>query len=156
MCSRPKVDQNRLYAEGGSQGGAITLVAASLDSRIDAITPSVPFLSDYKDYFQIVEWPGNWILEAAQQKGIADEELYTTLSYFDVKNFTDRIQCPVLMGFGLQDVTCPPHTNFAGYNMIKAPKRWICYPERGHDLWREESWPQEVENWFRQASTAHN
>ena len=149
VCSRPKVDQDRLYAEGGSQGGAITLVAASLDSRIDAIAPSVPFLSDYKDYFQIVEWPGNWILEAAQQKGISEEDLYTTLSYFDVKNFTDRIQCPVLMGFGLQDVTCPPHTNFAGYNMIKAPKRWICYPERGHDVWREESWPQEVENWFR-------
>jgi cephalosporin-C deacetylase len=156
VCSRPKVDQDRLYAEGGSQGGAITLVAASLDDRLDAIAPSVPFLSDYKDYFQIVEWPGNWILEAAQQKGIADEELYTTLSYFDVKNFTDRIQCPVLMGFGLQDVTCPPHTNFAGYNMIKAPKSWICYPERGHDVWREETWPQEVENWFRQASTAHN
>ena len=156
VCSRPKVDQNRLYAEGGSQGGAITLVAASLDDRLDAITPSVPFLSDYKDYFQIVDWPGNWILEAAQQKGISEEDLYTTLSYFDVKNFTDRIQCPVLMGFGLQDVTCPPHTNFAGYNMIKAPKRWICYPERGHDVWREETWPQEVENWFRQASTAHN
>jgi cephalosporin-C deacetylase len=156
VCSRPKVDQDRLYAEGGSQGGAITLVAASLDDRLDAIAPSVPFLSDYKDYFQIVEWPGNWILEAAQQKGISEEDLYTTLSYFDVKNFTDRIQCPVLMGFGLQDVTCPPHTNFAGYNMIKAPKSWICYPERGHDVWREETWPQEVENWFRQASTAHN
>ena len=152
VCSRPNVDQDRLFAEGGSQGGAITMVAASLDDRIDAITPSVPFLSDYKDYFQIVEWPGNWIFDAAKQKGISDEELYATLSYFDVKNFTDRIQCPVLMGFGLQDVTCPPHTNFAGYNMIKAPKKWICYPERGHDVWREQSWPQEVENWFRECS----
>ena len=152
VCSRPKVDQDRLFVEGGSQGGAITLVAASLDDRIDAIAPSVPFLSDYKDYFQIVEWPGNWILEAAQQKGISEEELYETLSYFDLKNFTDRIQCPVLMGFGLQDATCPPHTNFAGYNMIKAPKRWICYPETGHDVWMEPSWPQEVEDWFREYS----
>ena len=152
VCSRPKVDQDRLFVEGGSQGGAITLVAASLDDRIDAIAPSVPFLSDYKDYFQIVEWPGNWILEAAQQKGISEEELYETLSYFDVKNFTDRIKCPVLMGFGLQDATCPPHTNFAGYNMIKAPKRWICYPETGHDVWMEPTWPQEVEDWFREYS----
>ena len=156
VCSREKVDQDRIYAEGGSQGGAITLVAASLDPRIDAIAPSVPFLSDYKDYFQIVEWPGNWILEAAQQKGISEEDLYTTLSYFDVKNFTDRIQCPVLMAFGLQDATCPPHTNFAGYNMIKAPKRWICYPNTGHDVWREPQWPQEVENWFKQHSTPQN
>ena len=156
VCSREKVDQDRLFAEGGSQGGAITLVAASLDHRLDAIAPSVPFLSDYKDYFQIVDWPGNWILEAAEQKGISEEELYTMLSYFDVKNFTDRIQCPVLMAFGLQDVTCPPHTNFAGYNMISAPKRWICYPERGHDVWREAGWPQEIEAWFQNAQTTQN
>ena len=156
VCSREKVDQDRIYAEGGSQGGAITLVAASLDQRIDAIAPSVPFLSDYKDYFQIVDWPGNWILEAAQQKGISEEDLYTTLSYFDVKNFTDRIQCPTLMAFGLQDATCPPHTNFAAYNMIKAPKRWICYPNTGHDVWREPQWPLEVEAWFKQASASQN
>ena len=156
VCSREKVDQDRLFAEGGSQGGAITLVAASLDHRLDAIAPSVPFLSDYKDYFQIVDWPGNWILEAAEKQGIKEEDLYSTLSYFDVKNFADRIQCPVLMAFGLQDVTCPPHTNFAGYNMIKAPKRWICYPHTGHDVWTVPQWPQEVEAWFKQHSTPQN
>ena len=153
VCSRGKVDQDRLFAEGGSQGGAITLVAASLDHRLDAIAPSVPFLSDYKDYFQIVEWPGNWILEAAGKLGIEDDDLYRTLSYFDVKNFTDRIQCPVLMAFGLQDPTCPPHTNFAGYNMIRSPKRWICCPHTGHDVWRVPQWPQEVENFFKENST---
>lgn len=152
VCSREKVDQDRLFAEGGSQGGAITLVAASLDHRIDAIAPSVPFLSDYRDYFQIVEWPGNWILEKASELGINEDDLYTTLSYFDVKNFTDRIQCPVLMAFGLQDPTCPPHTNFSGYNMIRSPKRWICCPHTGHDVWKVPQWPQEVEKFFKEYS----
>jgi cephalosporin-C deacetylase len=153
VCSREKVDQDRLFAEGGSQGGALTLIAASLDHRIDAIAPSVPFLSDYKDYFQIVHWPAEPILKAAAEKGISDEDLYKTLSYFDVKNFTDRIQCPVLMAFGLQDPVCPPHTNFSGYNMIKAPKRWICYPFTGHDVWRVPQWPQEVEKFYKENST---
>lgn len=154
VCSRGKVDQDRLFAEGGSQGGALTLIAASLDHRIDAIAPSVPFLSDYKDYFQIVHWPGEPILRAASEKGISDEDLYITLSYFDVKNFTDRIQCPVLMAFGLQDPVCPPHTNFAGYNMIRSPKRWVCYPHTGHDVWQVPEWPQEVERWYKDFSTS--
>jgi cephalosporin-C deacetylase len=89
-----------------------------------------------------VDWPGNWILQAAQEQNIPVEELYVTLSYFDVKNFTDRIQCPVLMAIGLQDPVCPPHTNFAGFNHIKAEKSWICYPEAGHNVWEQKGWPE--------------
>ncbi len=60
------------------------------------------------------------------------EAVYEVLSYFDLKNLTDRIACPVLMGFGMQDDITPPHTNFAAYNRIRGPKRWICYPHSGH------------------------
>ena len=140
VASLPQVDPERIVAEGGSQGGAFTLVAASLDHRLKAIAPFVPFLSDYPDYFQVAEWPGNEILPAAKEAGIADADLYRTLSYFDVKNFTDRIECPVLMGFGLQDPVCPPHTNFSGYNMIRTPKQWICFPFSGHHVEEEAGW----------------
>jgi cephalosporin-C deacetylase-like acetyl esterase len=142
VCSLPQTDTERVVANGESQGGALTLVAASLDHRLKAIAPSAPFLNDYKDYFVLVDWPGNWILQAAQERGIAEDELYATLSYFDVKNFTDKIQCPVLMAIGLQDSVCPPHTNFAGYNHIKTEKSWICYPEAGHNVWEQKGWPE--------------
>ena len=142
ICSLPQTDTERVVANGESQGGALTLVAASLDHRLKAIAPSAPFLNDYKDYFALVDWPGNWILGAAREGGISDEDLYKTLSYFDVKNFTDKIQCPVLMAIGLQDPVCPPHTNFAGYNHIKTEKSWICYPLAGHNVWQQEGWPQ--------------
>ena len=88
-----------------------------------------------------MHWPGDPILEAARQKGISEDDLYRTLSYFDVKNFTDRIQCPVIMAIGLQDPVCPPHTNFAGYNHIKAEKSWVCYPTAGHNVWEQPEWP---------------
>ena len=140
VASLPQVDPDRIVAEGGSQGGAFTLVAASLDHRLKAIAPFVPFLSDFPDYFQVAEWPANEVLPAAREQGISDEDLYRTLSYFDVKNFTDRIECPVLMGFGLQDPVCPPHTNFAGYNMIRTQKQWICFPFSGHHVEEESGW----------------
>ncbi len=149
VCSREKTDLSRVFAQGESQGGALTLVAASLDGRIKAIAPSAPFLNDYRDYFALAHWPAGPIIAAAEEKGMSEDEMYRVLSYFDVKNFTDRIQCPVLMAIGLQDPVCPPHTNFAGYNMIPSEKSWICYPAAGHNVWEQPGWPVAKEEFFR-------
>ena len=149
VCSLDKTDLTRVFANGESQGGALTLVAASLDPRIKAIAPSAPFLNDYKDYFVLAGWPGDPIEAAAESKGVSQEEMYRTLSYFDVKNFTDRIECPVLMAIGLQDPVCPPHTNFAGYNHIKGEKSWVCYPLAGHNVWEQPDWPVAKDAFFK-------
>lgn len=131
----PEVDTDSIYAEGGSQGGALTLVAGALcDGRLRAIAPYIPFLSDYRDYFRIVPWPAAPVLSAQKQLGMSDEQLYRNLSYFDVKNFARLIRMPVLMGIGLQDPTCPPHTNMSSYNLIEAPKELHIYPECGHTV----------------------
>ncbi len=149
VCSLPQVDKDRIVAEGGSQGGAFTIVAAALDHRIKAIAPFVPFLSDYPDYFKIASWPGNEILPAAKRLGIPEEDLYDTLSYFDVKNFAPKVECPVLMGFGLQDDTCPPHTNFSSFNLMSSTsKTWLCFPYSGHHLERYPRWWEERNKFF--------
>lgn len=148
VCTLPEVDQRYIFAEGGSQGGAFTLVACSLDKRIRAATPWIPFLSDYPDYFKIVHWPAEVIFKKQQETGISNRDLYKMLSYFDVKNFTRRITCPILMGVGLQDPTCPPHTNFAGYNLISSQKQFVIYPECGHDT-RHPDWDDRQRDFFR-------
>ena len=148
VSSLEKVDTSRIFARGESQGGAFTLLAASLDSRIAAVAPAVPFLCDYHDYSHIVWWPMWEVFETADSLGIERDDLFDTLSYFDLKNFTDRIECPVLMAFGLQDPTCPPHTNFAGYNMIGAQKDYYCVPTCGHSMWEEKSWENVREAFF--------
>ena len=148
VCSLPEVDQRYIFAEGGSQGGAFTLVACSLDKRIRAAAPWIPFLSDYPDYFKIVHWPAEVIFKKQQETGISNRDLYKMLSYFDVKNFTRRITCPILMGVGLQDPTCPPHTNFAGYNLISSQKQFVIYPECGHDT-RHPDWDDRQRDFFR-------
>lgn len=149
VASRPGCDPQRLFALGESQGGALTWIAASLDHRIKAIAPAVPFLSDYEDYAKIVWWPMWEVFEQADKEGIDRDDLFTTLSYFDVKNFTDRIECPVYMAFGLQDPTCPPHTNFAGYNMVKGEKQYMCVPTCGHGMWEIDAWKEARDKWFK-------
>lgn len=137
-----KADPSRIVACGESQGGALTVAAAALDSRIKAIAPAVPFLGDYRDYYKIVWWPVHEITDAADAEGLDREELFDMLSYFDIKNLAPRVKCPAYMAFGLQDPTCPPHTNFAIYNNLgSAQKHFWCVPTCGHAMWLEPSWP---------------
>lgn len=149
VCSLDCVDHEHLYARGESQGGAFTFISASLDHRFKAIAPAIPFLSDYRDYSRIVRWPMWEVFDQAASEGIDREDLFRMLSYFDVKNFTDRIQCPVYMSFGLQDVTCPPHTNFAGFNMVRTQKEYYCGPTSGHELWADKAWHKARAEWFK-------
>lgn len=134
--SLPQTDKDLIFAEGGSQGGAFTFAAAALDSkkRLKGIAPYIPFLSDYSDYFKIVHWPGDMVKQRSEELGMTEEELYRNLSYFDIKNLTPWISIPVLMGVGLQDPTCPPHTNFAGYNNLTGLKEYVIYPLCGHTV----------------------
>ena len=149
VASRPEVDTRCILIEGGSQGGALTLVAASLDSRVVGAAPYVPFLSDFRDYFEIVDWPASKYFAEAERLSISRDAMYDVLTYFDIKNLAEHITCPVLMGFGLQDVICPPHTNFAGYNAITSPKQWIVFAEKGHNIGFERRWLDAREAFFR-------
>lgn len=134
VSSRTEVDTKNIFAEGGSQGGAFTLASCALDNRITAAAPTIPFLSDYPDYLQIVSWPANPVRKKQAELGISDKQLFETLSYFDIKNLSGYIQCPVIMSVGLQDEVCPPHTNFAGFNRIKTEKEYHIFPTYGHDV----------------------
>lgn len=140
VCSLDCVDTDNIYARGESQGGAFTFISAALDKRISGIAPAVPFLGDYRHYSQIVWWPVWEVFEEADRQGIDREELFTMLSYFDVKNFMDKVECPTYMAFGLQDPTCPPHTNFSEYNLLNCPKKWYVSPRCGHGMWEILQW----------------
>ena len=151
VASLDKADVNRIVAMGESQGGAFTVVAAALDKRIVAASPAVPFLGDYPDYARIVWWPVHEVLEQADADGLPHEQVFEMLRYFDVKNFAPKVSCPVYMAFGLQDPTCPPHTNFAIYNNLDSKeKNYFCVPTCGHAMWQEPAWPPVRDAFFKQ------
>lgn len=146
MATRPTSDMKNLFAEGSSQGGAYSYAAAALsDYPFTAIAPCVAFLGDFPDYFQIVSWPGNTARE--NQGSMSDEEMYRFLSYFDTKNLATRINAAVIACSGLQDGTCPPHTNTAPFNNLPtADKEMYYYPQMGHSI--PSDWPAKYTAFF--------
>lgn len=138
VSSRPEIDSDKIAVRGGSQGGALSFVAASLDNRVKVAAPNIPFLSDYPDYFKIAPWPKSDFDEYMKDHPEAKwEDVYNLLSYFDIKNLAQWIECPLIMGIGVQDNVCPPHINFAAYNQVKSKKRWMAFPHHAHSVGKE-------------------
>lgn len=136
LFSRNEVDSSRVGVEGASQGGALTYATAALAAdRIAVCAPQVPFLSDFPVYFKVAGWPGNEFTNYVEvEKKQSWEQVYRTLSYFDIKNLAPMIKAPMLMGVGLCDEVCPPVINFAAFNNVQSEKRYVVYPEAGHSL----------------------
>ncbi len=155
MATRPTSDMNNLFGEGSSQGGALSYAAAALsDYPFTAIAPCVAFLGDYPDYFRIVSWPAStaktaWKKYTETHSGLTEADMYTFLSYFDTKNLATRIQCAVIACSGLQDTTCPPHTNTAPFNNLAVTdKVMYYYPELGHQI--PSNWPGLYTKFFKE------
>ena len=155
MATRPTSDMNNLFGEGSSQGGALSYAAAALsDYPFTAIAPCVAFLGDYPDYFRIVSWPAStaktaWKKYTETHPGLTEADMYPFLSYFDTKNLATRIQCAVIACSGLQDTTCPPHTNTAPFNNLTVTdKVMYYYPELGHQI--PSNWPGLYTKFFKE------
>ena len=148
MATRSTSDMNNLFAEGSSQGGALSYAAAALsDYPFTAIAPNVAFLGDFPDYFKIVSWPGD--VAKANKGSMTDEEMYAFLSYFDTKNLATRISCAVYATSGLQDGTCPPRTNTAPFLNLKSTDKEIhYYPLMTHDY--PSNWTNTIMNYFKE------
>ncbi|SDX67913.1 alpha/beta fold hydrolase [Paenibacillus sp. CF384] len=134
----PEVDSSRVYAMGGSQGGALTIACAALEPRVAKLAPVFPFLSDYRRV-----WEMDLAKDAYHElrtyfrhfdpQHEREDEIFTKLGYIDIQHLADRIQGEVLMGVGLMDTICPPSTQFAAYNKINSTKRLEIFPDFGHE-----------------------
>ena len=80
---------------------------------------------------------------------MTDAEMYAFLSYFDTKNLATRINCSVIACSGLQDGTCPPHTNTAPFNNLTVTdKQMYYYPLLKHDI--PSDWENKFMKFFRE------
>ncbi|MDV5977594.1 UNVERIFIED_CONTAM: acetylxylan esterase [Streptococcus canis] len=134
-----RVDENVLFSYGWSQGGALSLIAAALHPNIRKTVAVYPFLSDFK---RILELGNNSepydelfrYFKYHDPFHETEEKSLETLAYIDVKNFAHLIKCPVVMLTGMEDVICPPSTQFAIFNRLESQdKIHRIIPDYGHD-----------------------
>ena len=134
VASRPEVDAKRIAITGGSQGGMLSFATAALDKRIALSAPDIPFVGDSMKAFKMTYWPGSIIWDWLGRDPTHNtwKLAGSTFSYVDSKNLAGWVECPVLMGVGLQDQAAPAPTAFAAYNQVRGPKEYRVYPEAGH------------------------
>jgi cephalosporin-C deacetylase-like acetyl esterase len=142
-------DRKNLAVMGGSQGGALAVMTAALDSRVTCFTSRHPGMCDiagYK-YGRAGGWP---VLKDPALSGW--EKKLDTSRYYDVANFARLIRVPGCFTWGYNDTACPPATMYAAFNAITAEKVLMLYTETAH--WHFPEQMAAVEEWALEKLTA--
>jgi len=138
IFSLPQFDGEKLAVTGGSQGGALSLVTASLDQRVKWLVAYYPALCDVTGYLhgRAGGWPH--MFNEANKSFNAKADKIETSKYYDVVNFARFITAPGYYSWGFNDNTCPPTTMYAAYNVITAPKALLVAQDTGHWAYPEQ------------------
>ena len=134
LASRPDWDGRVLIATGTSQGGFQSLATAALYPGITAALVDVPAGADIAGpgvgHSVSFPWFGPGTDSAGKPKDA--RKVAETSGYFDAVNFASRIKCPVLMGVGLIDQTCPAMGVLTSYNQVRGTKEIVIMRDAPH------------------------
>ncbi len=132
IFSLGQFDGRSLAVTGGSQGGALSVVAAGLDERVTCYAAFYPALCDLTGYLhgRAGGWPAMFRNNKPADEGVAAKAAVS--AYYDVVNFARSATAPGYFSWGYNDAVCPPTSMYAAYNAVTAPKQLAVYPETGH------------------------
>ena len=146
LVSLPEYDGKTLAVMGGSQGGALSIITASLDKRVKYLAAYYPALCDLVGYNtgRAGGWP-HMFSEGNRWKQEADKSVQA-LSYYDVVNFAKSVNIEGMYSWGFNDETCPPTSFYAAYNVIPGNRQALVYHDTGHWTYPEQR--QKVLRWL--------
>ena len=130
LTERSDWDGHTLVVTGGSQGGLLSIITAGLHPRISAVLAEVPAGCDLNG--PVAGRAPGWPMWYWKTQGKDNAKVRRAAGYYDVVNFASRVKCPVLIGVGLIDTTCPPPGVFAAYNQFQGPKEIVVLPLGEH------------------------
>lgn len=130
LTSLPEWDRRNVITVGGSQGGALALIAAALDERVNLCVANHPALSDMAAASQ----PGltHGFPHFSTADGFLTANHLNTLAYYDVVCFAPYIKAKTYLTWGFNDNTCPPTTSYAVWNLLQCEKESLITPVNEH------------------------
>lgn len=137
VTSLPEYDGYNLAVTGGSQGGALSIITAGLDSRIKYLAANYPALSDLSGYLE--GRAGGWphMFHPSDSSNYTDDKIETAL-YYDVVNFARQVTQTGWYSWGFNDTVCPPTSMYSAYNSIDAKKEIHVFQDTGHWTYSEQ------------------
>lgn len=136
LVSRPEVAASKIGVEGGSQGGALTVAVAALDSRIACATSNVTYLSNFWDFGYLSSIGSGDAFIKMMTDPKTGKKVTKTLDYIDVANLAGWVKCPMQICMGLQDRVCPPLNGITVYNHLAkgVKKQLVLDPLADHEV----------------------
>ncbi|MDE7450653.1 MAG: acetylxylan esterase [Alistipes sp.] len=129
LTSLPEWDGRNVIVQGGSQGGALSIVTAGLDKRVTACVANHPALADMAGYKAGRAGGYPHFFRVA---GMDTPEKLRTMAYYDVVNFARFVTADTYLTWGYNDDSCPPTTSYATYNVLPCPKEALITPVNEH------------------------
>jgi cephalosporin-C deacetylase-like acetyl esterase len=131
LVAQPEWDGRTLVVHGSSQGGAQSIVAAGLDSRVTFIAAGVPAMCDHTGAAvgRISGWPK---LVPSDADGKPETKVLEAARYYDAVNFATRAKAAGILTVGFIDTTCPPTSVYAAYNALRGEKEIFNDPPSTH------------------------
>lgn len=146
LQSLPEWDGRNTAVQGGSQGGALAIITAALDSRINLCVANHPALSDMAGYSEKGRTGG--YPHFNKMNGMMTPEKIATMAYYDVVNFARQVKATTFLTWGYNDVTCPPTTSYAVWNTLQCPKEPLITPINEH--WTSDATEYRQMEWIRE------
>ncbi len=131
LTSLPEWDGKNVAVQGGSQGGALAIIAAGLDHRVTQCVANHPALSDMAGYAEKGR-TGGYPHFNKQPEILANKDCLSNMAYFDVVNFARKVKADTYLTWGYNDNTCPPTTSYAVWNTLKCKKESLLTPINEH------------------------
>lgn len=137
-------DPARMVVHGISQGGGVGMAVSCLTGEPAAALLDVPSLSNLEERV----WGENGafaaVAEYLRKYPSRVEQVFETLSYFDIMNMAEKMRSPLFASVALKDDVCPARHFFAAYNRISSKKEITIYPFNGHDGARWSHWEKKL------------
>ena len=131
LTSLPEWDGKNVAVQGGSQGGALAIIAAGLDKRVTQCVANHPALSDMAAYAEKGR-TGGYPHFNKYHEILKNKDCLNTMAYYDVVNFARKVKAPTYLTWGYNDNTCPPTTSYAVWNTLKCKKEALLTPINEH------------------------
>ena len=127
-----EVDPARIVTYGGSQGGALSLVASAFSGHSQKAYIYVPSYSCLKQRTILgsrIFGSTHGYLKMFPEHA---DHVFTVLSYFDINNLASFLTVPSVFCLGLADDVCLPHFVYSVYQHVPGPKEMHIYPFTPH------------------------
>ncbi len=134
IATLDEVDASRIVTFGGSQGGALSIVASALSGKVKKCYSCITSYCCLKQRSE----NGSGVFESTHAflrvYPAHTDTVMDTLSYFDIINMVSLLETPVSFCLALADPICLPPYVYSAYHHVKGKKSIQMFPFVHHEI----------------------